>query len=200
MQIANYLPSKLYRNDFRGYNTVHNNRKDKPLNDIQTQALVRPHQRAPTTNLNNPVNNHVNVTDYGQTEFPRVTGGVSTDTGNSTRVGVVQSAPDLAWSVREGQINQQTEAKGMFPPGTNSNQIDMNLNLSQRVGLNLPSSIMESNFKTASSAAKSMFELVVGDRQGLNLADRTFWGNKGSDLVNPTSGRYMPGFELDRVS
>ena len=189
MHSAIGLPSNVYRNNFRGYNAVHNDRKDKTLNDLHTQALVRPLQRAPTTNQANPVNNQVNVTDYGHTEFPRVTGGVSTDIGNSTRVlGAVQSAPDLAWSVREGgQISQKIEAKDMLPPGTNNNHIDMNLNLSQRVGLNLPSSIMESNFKTASSAARSMFELVVGDRQGLNsnLADRTFWGNKGSD---PTSG------------
>ncbi|KAL5265425.1 hypothetical protein ACHWQZ_G006214 [Mnemiopsis leidyi] len=186
----------------RGYNPLNNDCKDILLNrtDLRTSTLEQPLQPAPSTFQNAPASNQPpvsgNATEYSQsqtltvTDFPRATVAVCSENGNSPELAVFHTAPDLL----KTQINQQSEENKMFTSGRNYCQTDLNLILSQRAGFNLPLSVMDSTFKTESSAAKSMFELVVGDRKGLNTnpVDQTFWENKGSSIANPAPGDEVP--------
>jgi hypothetical protein len=84
--------------------------------------------------------------------------------------------------------NYQYSTNGIVLSDSNGSETD--LSSSQKLCLNFPQSIIESHPLAVTSAAKSMFEIVVGDTKELNpkTSDRVFWENSAVDL------RHLPGY------
>ena len=76
----------------------------------------------------------------------------------------------------------QYATKGIFQSESNNDTTEHNV--SQKLCHNLPQSNDEALPMTVTSAAKSMFEIVVGDVKELNsnVPDRVFWEGRSMDL------------------